>query len=140
MLADPGALRAVWRRTAIRFAHGAGAAKALAGAQVIAFSAYASDELKKFAQVILPIGLLPEIEATLSNLDGVAQSTSVGGKLPGDARPGWRVLRALAEKLGLAGFDFTDLAGLRAQMKTTPMCPASAWPRRQRQARASNAS
>ena len=103
------------------FAHGAGAAKALAGAQVIAFSAYASDELKNFAQLILPIGLLPEIEATLSNLDGIAQGTSIGGKLPGDARPGWRVLRALAEKLGLAGFDFTDLAGLRAQMKAAPV-------------------
>ena len=102
------------------FADNVLAMKALAGAQVIAFSAFASDELKKFAQVILPIGLLPEIEATLTNLDGIVQSTSPGGKLPGDARPGWRVLRALAEKLALPGFDFTDLSGLRAQLSTRP--------------------
>jgi len=96
------------------FADGAAALKALAGAKVIAFSAYASDELKKLADVILPIGLLPEIEATLTNVDGVDQATSAGGKLPGEARAGWRVLRALADKLGLADFAFTDIAGLRA--------------------------
>jgi NADH-quinone oxidoreductase subunit G len=98
------------------FADGAAALKALAGAKVVAFSAYASSELKKLADVILPIGLLPEIEATLTNVDGLDQSTSAGGKLPGDARPGWRVLRALGGSLGLAGFDFTDLASLRAQL------------------------
>jgi len=98
------------------FADGARALMALAGAKVVAFSAYASDELKKLADVILPIGLLPEIEATLTNVDGIDQSTSAGGKLPGDARPGWRVLRALGGTLDLAGFDFTDLPSLRAQL------------------------
>ncbi|GAB2492723.1 NADH-quinone oxidoreductase subunit NuoG [Arenimonas alkanexedens] len=96
------------------FAHGAQALKALAGAQVVAFAAFASDELKKLAHVILPIGLLPEIEATLTNLDGTDQATQPGGKLPGEARAGWRVLRALGGQLGLPGFEFTDLHGLRA--------------------------
>ena len=114
------------------FADHVQAMKAFAGKKVIAFSAFASDDLKAVAQVILPIGLLPEIEATLTNLDGVAQTTSAGGKLPGDARPGWRVLRALAEKLALAGFDFTDLSGLRARLTakapvlTDGLAPASA--------------
>ena len=101
------------------FAHGAQALKALAGAKVVAFAAYASDELKKLAQVILPIGLLPEIEATLTNVDGLDQATQPGAKLPGDARAGWRVLRALAGTLALPGFDFTDLHGLRASLAPT---------------------
>jgi NADH-quinone oxidoreductase subunit G len=105
------------------FADGTQAIKALASARVVAFSAYASDELKKLADVILPIGLLPEIDATLTNVDGVDQSTSAGGKLPGEARAGWRVLRALTEKLGLADFAFTDLAGLRAGLR--PVAVAS---------------
>src|SRR3546814_20641417 len=42
------------------------------------------------------------------------QVAVAGGKLPGEARAGWRVLRALGEGLGIDGFDFTDLAGLRA--------------------------
>jgi NADH-quinone oxidoreductase subunit G len=98
------------------FALGTQAMKTLAGAKVLALSAYASDELKKLADIILPIGLLPEVEATLTNLDGTDQATSAGGKLPGESRPGWRVLRALGGQLKLAGFEFTDLAGLRSAL------------------------
>ncbi len=99
------------------FANNTQALKALANAKVIAFTAYASEQLKSLAHVILPIGLLPELEASLINLDGMTQFTSAAGKLPGEARAGWRVLRGLAEKMNLKGFDFTDLNGLRAQMK-----------------------
>jgi len=99
------------------FANNAQALKVLSNSKVIAFSAYASEHLKSVAQVILPIGVLPEIEASLTNLAGTTQYTSAAGKLPGEARAGWRVLRALAEKLNLQGFDYTDLNGLRAQLK-----------------------
>jgi NADH-quinone oxidoreductase subunit G len=34
-------------------------------------------------------------------------------RLPGQARAGWKVLRALGGALQLAGFEFDDLAGLR---------------------------
>ncbi len=96
------------------FADQHAALKALGGAQVVAFSQFACHSTRRVADVILPIGALPEIEATLTNLEGIAQSTAAAGKLPGQARPGWRVLRALAEELAVPGFDFTDLAGLRS--------------------------
>lgn len=102
------------------FADGALAAKALAGARVVAFSAYASAFLRDVAEVILPIGLTPEIEATLTNVDGIDQSTRAGGKLPGEVRPGWKVLRALGETLGLAGFDFVELDAWRGRLTATP--------------------
>jgi NADH-quinone oxidoreductase subunit G len=89
---------------------------ALNGAQVVAFSHFACESTRAIADVILPIGLLPEIDATLTNLDGRDQSTVAGGKLPDQARPGWRVLRALAGELGVAGFDFVDYAGARASI------------------------
>jgi NADH-quinone oxidoreductase subunit G len=96
------------------FADGAAALKALRAAdKVVAFSAYASAALREVADVILPIGLLPEIDATLVNVDGLAQGTTAGAKLPGQARPGWKVLRALGSAMQLAGFEFDDLAGLR---------------------------
>ena len=96
------------------FADGAVALKALADAeQVVAFSAYASAALREVADVILPIALLPENDATLVNVDGLAQGVSAGAKAPGQARPGWKVLRALGGSLQLAGFEFDDLAGLR---------------------------
>jgi len=97
------------------FADGATALKALRSAeQVVAFSAYASTALREVANVILPIALLPEIDATLVNVDGLAQGVSAGAKAPGQARPGWKVLRALGGALQLAGFEFDDLAGLRS--------------------------
>jgi NADH-quinone oxidoreductase subunit G len=88
--------------------------RALSGATVVAFSAFASEDLLQVADVILPIGLFPEMDATLTSLDGLQQAGMPGGRLPGDARPGWRVLKALADQLGLDGFGFTDIAGLRA--------------------------
>jgi NADH-quinone oxidoreductase subunit G len=63
-------------------------------------AAYACESTLAVADVILPIGLLPEIDATLTNLDGHDQFGVAGGKLPGEARPGWRVLRALGGELG----------------------------------------
>ncbi|MBN8921710.1 MAG: NADH-quinone oxidoreductase subunit G [Rhodanobacter sp. 68-29] len=96
------------------FADGAQALAALRGAQqVVAFSAYASPALREVANVILPIALLPETDGTLVNVDGLAQAVQAGAKAPGEARPGWKVLRALGGLLRFAGFEFDDLAGLR---------------------------
>ncbi|WP_433851229.1 NADH-quinone oxidoreductase subunit NuoG [Stenotrophomonas nitritireducens] len=99
------------------FADSAAARKALAGAKVVAFSHFACVSTRDVADLILPIGALPEIDATLTNLDGREQQARAGGKLPGEAREGWRVLRALGGDLQLAGFGFTDLAGLRAGLQ-----------------------
>jgi NADH-quinone oxidoreductase subunit G len=83
---------------------------------VVAFSQFACQSTRRVADVILPIGALPEIAATLANLEGREQRGVAAGKLHGDARPGWRVLRALGELLDAPGFDFNDLDGLRAGM------------------------
>ena len=117
MLADPRAAYVIYGiEPGLDFAAAALAHKALGAAKVVAFSHFACQSTRAVADVILPIGLLPEIEATLVNVDGIAQSTVAGGKLPVDARPGWRVLRALGGQLGLPGFEFVDLAGLRASL------------------------
>jgi NADH-quinone oxidoreductase subunit G len=55
------------------------------------------------------------------NVDGIAQSTAGGGKLPADARPGWRVLRALGGGMNLPGFEFVDLAELRTGIVVNPV-------------------
>lgn len=117
MLAQPRKAYAIYGiEPGLDFADAPAARKALAGAQVVAFSQFACASTRDVADVILPIGALPEIDATLTNLDGREQSARAGGKLPGEAREGWRVLRALGGELALAGFEFTDLAGLRASL------------------------
>ncbi|MDR2872654.1 MAG: NADH-quinone oxidoreductase subunit NuoG [Xanthomonadaceae bacterium] len=119
MLADPRSAYVLYGiEPALDFADTAVALKALKSAKVIAFSHYACASVRDVADMILPIGLLPEIEATLTNLDGRDQQTHAAGRLPGQAREGWRVLRALGGELGLPEFEFDDLAGVRSLMKT----------------------
>ena len=109
------------------FADGAAVLKALRAAeQVVAFSAYASPALREVADVILPIALLPEIDATLVNVDGLPQNVAAGAKAPGQTRAGWKVLRALGGSLELPGFEFDDLAGLRDGIHDRPQTPRDA--------------
>ncbi|MCU0754521.1 MAG: NADH-quinone oxidoreductase subunit NuoG [Xanthomonadales bacterium] len=90
------------------FALGGVAGKALKDAErVVAFASFVTDALKSVADVILPLALTPETEATLVNAEGRAQRLPPATRAPGEARPGWRILRVLGEQLGLAGFDFT---------------------------------
>ena len=90
------------------------ALKALSQANaVVAFTAFADATTRALAQVMLPIGAMPEVDASFTNVDGTTQVSKAAAKLPGDARPGWRVLRALGEKLGVDGFDFVELAQWR---------------------------
>jgi NADH-quinone oxidoreductase subunit G len=84
---------------------------------VVAFAAYAPESLRRVAQVILPIGLLPEIDGSLTNALGQSQRVAAAARLPGEARPGWRVLRALGEALGVSGFDFVDLAAFSQRLQ-----------------------
>ncbi len=130
MLAQPRKAYAIYGiEPGLDFADTAAARKALAGAKVVAFSQFACASTRDVADLILPIGALPEIEATLTNLDGRQQQARAGGKLPGDAREGWRVLRALGGEMQLAGFEFTDLAGLRGSLRAVAVnVAASAQP------------
>ncbi|PJK11094.1 NADH dehydrogenase (quinone) subunit G [Lysobacteraceae bacterium NML08-0793] len=93
------------------------AMRALGNARTVAFSHYACRSTRAVADVILPIALLPEMDASLTNLDGSVQLAHAGGKVRGEVREGWRVLRALADALQLPGFGYMDLAQLRAGIK-----------------------
>jgi NADH-quinone oxidoreductase subunit G len=79
--------------------------------------AYACNGVKRTAHAVLPVGLPPEIDGTYVNVDGTVQTIATSARLPGEARSGWRVLRALGATLGLPGFDFTELGELRAMMR-----------------------
>ena len=99
------------------FAYPGLAARALGDAQVVAFSQFACQSTRAIADVILPIAAFPEVQGTQTNLEGRVQRSQAAGKMPGDAREGWKVLRALGGMLQLAGFDFTDFDGLVASLK-----------------------
>jgi len=101
------------------FADNARALKALLAAKTVACTAFTSEALCELADVLLPIAALPEIQATLTNVNGTEQQAEAAGKAPGSAQSGWRVLRALYEHCALPALAFTDIAGLRASVAPT---------------------
>jgi len=88
--------------------------------------AYACNGVQRTAHAVLPIGLPPEIDGSYTNLDGTTQAIAAAAKLPGDARPGWKVLRALGAALSIPGFEFTAIDDVRTQMAADGASPATA--------------
>lgn len=92
---------------------------------VVVCSAYANDEMRELADVILPIAATPESAGTMVNVDGLVQSADAAVPPPGEARAGWRVLRALGGQLEADGFDFVDYPGLKALTLPLAETPAA---------------
>ncbi|BEI37456.1 NADH-quinone oxidoreductase subunit NuoG [Polynucleobacter sp. HIN7] len=78
---------------------------ALQGADtVIAMSAYTSPDLLELADVILPITPYTETVGSFVNMAGQVQTIQPSVRPLADARPAWKVLRALGSLLNLNGF------------------------------------
>lgn len=73
---------------------------------VVAVTPFASEELKRVAHVLLPMGTFAETSGTYVNCEGLWQSQTGAAEPVGEARPGWKVLRVLGNLLGLEGFDY----------------------------------
>lgn len=96
----------------------AGAEHGLAGASfVVAASSYDTPALRESADVLLPVGAIPEVDASLVSAENRWQIAPAAVSPPGDARPGWRVLRVLGHELGADGFDFLELNEVRESLK-----------------------
>ena len=86
-------------------AAGTAAAQALEGsAMVVTLSPFKAN--LEFSDVLLPIAPFTETAGSFVNAEGRLQSFHAVVKPAGETRPAWKVLRVLANMLGLAGFDF----------------------------------
>jgi len=86
-------------------AAGIDAVKSLNAAQmVVTLSPFKAN--MSFSDVLLPIAPFTETAGTFVNAEGRVQSFLAVVKPLGDTRPAWKVLRVLANLLGLPGFDF----------------------------------
>jgi NADH-quinone oxidoreductase subunit G len=93
-----------------------GALEALKAAEcVIALSPFAS--AKEYADLILPIGTFAETSGTYVNLEGRWQSVPGAARPVGESRPGWKVLRVLANLLNLPGFEFTSSEEITEELR-----------------------
>jgi len=92
--------------------------RALATAElVIAATTHLPESLRAAAHIVLPIGTFAETSGTFVNVEGRWQSWAGAAKLLGDARPGWKVLRVLANLLNLPGVDFVSSDEIRDSLK-----------------------
>ena len=86
-------------------AAGPAAAVALAKASmVVTLSPFKAN--LAFSDVLLPIAPFTETSGTFVNAEGRVQGFHAVVKPLGETRPAWKVLRVLANLLGLPGFDF----------------------------------
>lgn len=72
---------------------------------VVALTSFKSQALEN-ADILLPIAPFTETSGTYMSMEGRVQSFAAAVKPFGECRPAWKVLRVLANTLGLQGFDF----------------------------------
>ena len=73
---------------------------------VVSLSPWNSPAQERYANAILPIAPYAETSGTYVNLEGKWQSFQGAANPLGETRPGWKVLRVLANLLDLEGFDY----------------------------------
>lgn len=82
---------------------------------VVALTAYKSEALAH-ADVLLPIAPFTETSGTFMSMEGRIQSFKAVVKPLGECRPAWKVIRVLANTLGLQGFDYNSSEEVRDRL------------------------
>ena len=84
---------------------------------MVALTPFASESIKRVAHVLLPMEAFAETSGSYINLAGMMQSQTAATAAPGEARPGWKILRVLANVLGLEGFAQQSSEDVRAELQ-----------------------
>ena len=85
--------------------------------------------------MLLPIAPFTETPGTFVNAEGRVQSFHAVVKPLGETRPAWKVLRVLANLLGLPGFDFESAQEVLAAARGAQDAQAGAGAGRQAEQR-----
>jgi NADH-quinone oxidoreductase subunit G len=84
---------------------------------VVAVTTHLPESLRSSVHVVLPIGSFAETSGTYVNAEGRWQTWTGAAKLPGESRPGWKVLRVLANMLNVHGVDYVSSEEIREALK-----------------------
>ncbi len=77
---------------------------------VVALTAFQSEALNNYADVLLPIATFTETSGTYINNEGTVQCFNGAVPPQGEARPAWKVLRVLGNSFDVDGFDYESSA------------------------------
>ncbi len=84
---------------------------------VVIFSPYVTSQMQDYADVILPIATFAETDGTYVNAEGRWQSVAKSIPAPEEARPAWRILRVIANKLGFEEVKYQSSQQIRDEFK-----------------------
>ena len=84
---------------------------------VVCFSPFVTESLLDQADVLLPIATYAETDGTFVNAAGVWQSFNAAVDCVGDAKPGWRLLRALGNAIEMADCEYQSAGDIREALK-----------------------
>ncbi len=73
---------------------------------VLSLTPYISDEMKQYADVLLPISTFSETSGTFINVEGNRQAFKGSVAPLGESRPAWKVLRVFGNLFELDGFEY----------------------------------
>ena len=94
---------------------GMAASRALSSCQmVVTLSSFKAN--MAYSDVLLPIAPFTETPGTFVNAEGRVQSFHAVVKPLGETRPAWKVLRVIANLLGIPGFNFESTGEVLAQV------------------------
>ena len=83
---------------------------------VLSFSSFRS-AVPPQANVVLPLVPFTENSGSFINLEGRAQFSPAAVQPRGEARPGWKILRVLANLLELKGFDYVTVDDVTREIR-----------------------
>jgi formate dehydrogenase alpha subunit len=87
---------------------------------ILCFDSFLS-EGAEIADIVLPQATFLESEGTYVNVEGRIQKSGQTIDSRGESKPGWQIIAALAEKMGLSGFSHKSAAGVFEELaKTVP--------------------
>ena len=84
---------------------------------IVSISPFASADTMAAADVLLPAGPFTETSGTFVNAEGRWQSFAGVTTPVGESRPGWKILRVLANQFGLDGFDQSSSDAIRDALR-----------------------
>jgi len=94
--------------------------KALEAAKAAEFTVvmtpYVNDQIKDYANVILPIAPYTETDGTFVNMEGLAQSFNAAVNCYAESSPAWKVYRVMGEQLGIESYQYESASEVLADV------------------------
>jgi NADH-quinone oxidoreductase subunit G len=84
---------------------------------VVAINSFVTDTMLSYCDVILPMASFAETSGTFIGVDGEWQSFSGAVAPKGESRPGWKILRVLANLAKITDIDFVSSQDVRDEVK-----------------------